>query len=143
VRTQGIGFNVSAQPVEVSLCLHRNCLETGLIDGATASRLPPVVPPECVPDRDNPHESSQLPGHARPDNEMEVVGHHAIGEQVNRGSIEPGRDTTQETPIVAGVLEQARPSDAPVNDMKHDPFGGTACASRHFIRTSNRPANSH
>jgi hypothetical protein len=100
VGTKGVPFHVAADRQEMLVRLDRERLEPSLIQVTGASRAVVGVPPLGVGHGEPAQELREVALLARPAQEMEMVGHHAGGQQ-------PGiraRDGLSENSLERGLV---------------------------------------
>jgi hypothetical protein len=62
---------------------------------------------------------------------MEVIGHHAIGQDAHPRSLPPLAQHSEERTVVVGLVEQPKSPGATVHDVEHDTGGLVKIATWH------------
>jgi hypothetical protein len=79
--TQGVAFDITANDEKVIVLLDRKALEAALVERTGAAAVVVGVPPHGMRQGQPVQEVGQLAVLLRPQDEVEVVGHEAIGQQ--------------------------------------------------------------
>ncbi len=133
-RPQRVPLNVPRDGQEVRVFLHRKALEPPLIKVAVPDFVVVLLPAADMGHRQPLHEAAELPIDPRLEKQVPVVGHEAIGEQLHRLRRQRLGHCAFEGEVVFVLVEDLPPTDAPVEDVEHDPCGGFASGSSHAVR---------
>ena len=77
------------------------------------------------------HEFSELTILRWPKHKVEVIGHQAVGEQIDRHSVAGLGERSKELPVVIVMLKQLEPPCATVHDMEDQTSRSRHRSTRH------------
>lgn len=119
-RSHRIAFDVPADPQKVAVTLDRKGFESALVERPDAFGLTISVPTLAVGHLEPLHEFHELSISGRPDHEMEMVRHDAIGEKTNRRALLPLLEGLHERAIRGRILKDRESTHAAVQHVKQD-----------------------
>jgi hypothetical protein len=126
---QCVALDVAHDGPQMVVVLNGERLEPSLPDMATGSVLAVISP--GVSHKQPLHPTAQVPVALRADNQVEVVGHQAVPEDIQR---EPGAriaDGLDKGVIVSGLVKDRRSTITTVEDVVPHPADGRSGSSRH------------
>ena len=114
-------------------------LESSLVQVPGADGVPVQMPAPHVCRREAVHEGVQIAVAVRPEDEVPVAGHHAVGEDAHRDAFERASNNPFDCVVVAGVFEDLRASVGAVEDVEEHVPGSAACGARHSAELDLSP----
>jgi hypothetical protein len=119
IRSQRVSLHVACERVKVVVFLNGKRLEAALVNVARSARMTMRMPAlgvrQCQP-ADKPREFALL---SRPDNEVPVVRHEAIGQQPGLCALHGLGQRLLEREVIRVVVEDAHPRIGPVEHVVH------------------------
>lgn len=109
VGTQGIALDVPRERVKMLVLRDGERLEAALIDVAAAGRVAVGVPALRVREGQPADELRQLAILPRPDDEVPVVGHHAVGQEPRPRPLDSLDEDSLKRLVVAVAVEDGHP----------------------------------
>src|SRR5271166_4895526 len=143
-RAEGIAFDVPAHCQEMAVILNRKGFEPTLIQVASTGRMAMGMPPLRVGHGEPAHELRQVPVLSRPDHQMKMVGHHAIGQQPHVIPRHRLADCPLEGRVIVLVTEDRQPRIGAIQRVVNQPSLGSSRWSTHAVslpRTAHRVRN--
>jgi hypothetical protein len=131
-------FNVSQHVVQVTLGLDRDRVIAALIHGTGSMNVMRHVPALRMCKRQTVHEARHFIG-VRPQNEVPVIGHHAVGEHARRDLRQRLGEHIFERLEVLGIVENAHTSNGSIDDVKNKAVRAGQMPMRH--ESGNDPSN--
>jgi hypothetical protein len=120
-RPQGVALDVPAHDQQVVIILDRKALEAPLVDMTAPHRVVVNVPALRMGHGKPRHKAGEITVISRPQDQMPVRGHHAIGKdrhpQAHVGLLE----NLLKGPVISGVGKQRRACVPPVENVIHHP----------------------
>ena len=114
---QSVSLDIPGDGVEMVVLLNGERLETPLIEVASAARSAKGVPALRVSQCQPAHELRQLAVLSRPDQQMPMVGHQAIGQKPRLRSFDSLSQHSLEGGIIAVRIEQLQLCNRAVQDV--------------------------
>ena len=136
--SQRIAFDVTQDGQQVLVFLDGKGLEPTLIEMAGPLRVMMGVPTHRMGVGQPPKESGNLMLRFRANNEMPVIGHHAIRKDWQFLSLERFNDNPFERIIVFRFLEQRQSSDCSIEHMEAYTSRANTGSSRHLAKLTTR-----
>src|ERR1700722_14625602 len=100
------------------IILNRETLEPPLIEVPLAHFSPVLAPPPHVRGADPLHELRKIFGPARPENQMPMVAHQAVGEDAHSRPLPSLFQDLDECGVVPGLAEDVHPAVAAIEHVK-------------------------
>ncbi len=114
--------------------LNRKSFEAALPDMPTGVIVPVIAPYVC---RQQPlHPSTQIPVMPRPNGQMEVIRHQAIGQHSHRDPSAGFLEQRTESLIIPRLVEHFPPCIPTIDDMVTDPAYRSSRCPWHGLHTS-------
>ena len=114
---QGVPLDVATGREQVLVALHRERLETALVDVPAAPAVAVRVPALRVGQRQPADKPREFAVPARPDDQMPVVGHHAIGQQPCPLALDSLLQNPLKGLVVTVVLEDGHAGVGTIEDV--------------------------
>ena len=118
MRTQGISLDVPAHVYKLRRPLDGVRVKTSLVHRPLADGLVVTMPADRVGSGDPLHERRELPGASRTHDEMPMVRHDAVGNQLHRMQRQALLEDREKGPIIGSIHEDPNFSDTAIDDMK-------------------------
>ena len=134
-----VPLHVSTDGQEMLIGLDGERRESSLVEVPGADGVAVEVLAPHVRRREAVHEGLQITVALRPEDEVPVAGHHAVGEDAHRDPFERASDNPFECVVVAGVLEDPGALVGAVEDVEDHVPGSDACCARHGVRNWTYP----
>ncbi len=117
IGAQGVAFDVAHNPVEMLIFLYRETFEAALIDMAASQRMVMSMPTHGMGLREPLREGREFPLPPRPNDEVPMIGHQAIGEQPGRMRLQRLAQHAFKGLVVAIFLKQRQARNGPVQHV--------------------------
>ena len=114
-RSQRVALDVPQNGQQVLIFLDRKRFEPALPD-VTAGPVTPQVAAH-VRGHQPMHPAADIAVLARPEREVEMIGHQAVGEDAHRSANARLRHQVEERVVVIGLMEYRRPRVPPIEDV--------------------------
>src|SRR5208337_4868110 len=140
VRPQGITLDVAASGEEVLVALDRERFEPALVHVAASPGVPLGVPPLGVGQSQPANESRELSVLPRPDNQVPVIGHDAVGQQPCSRAIDGLFQDPLKRLVVLVFLKDRHPRVGAIEDMVDQATVIRSFRSAHVAKATKWPS---
>ena len=140
-RAEGITLDVPRDREIMGVVLDGKGLKSALIEVSRSGGLVLGVPPLGMGERKPTHEAREVVVGAGPDDQVEVIGHDAVGEEPNGDSLVGLGQDVYEGVVVASVLKKSEASVRSVQNMVNEAALGGAKLSGHDPSLTNQNRN--
>ena len=130
LRAQGIALHIARDRQEMLIGLDGKGFEAALIDRAGSRRVIVGVPALCMGDGDSADDFGEFSVMSRPEEEVPVIRHQAIG-----GDADPGlglgfSENRFKGGVISGCLKQREPAHTTVQDVVGEVSGRVVVKKR-------------
>ncbi len=131
LRSQGIALDITSDGQEMLIGLDRKRLEAALIDRPSPGGVMMGMPALRMGDGDPAEHLGEFAILSRPEEEMPVIGHQAIGGDADLGLGLGFGENLLERGVVSGLFKERQPSYATIQHVIGKISSSKAGAARH------------